>query len=576
MIASCLSRGMRGASVRARKVGIVAVMTCALPCARAFQIETGNPDVNLNWDNSVKYSTAFRVKSRSDTLTADINQDDGDRNFKTGLISNRFDLLSEFDLKYKTNLGLRVSGAAWYDSVYRSSNDNNSPGTANNLSVPHNEFNTRTRNLHGGDLELLDGFVFANENIAGLPATLRLGRHTLLYGESLFFGNNGIAGGQSAIDAIKLLSVPNSQFKEIIFPVNQVSGQLQIRENLAVGGYYQLEWRKTRLPSEGSYFSNADILEGSERFLLAPVNPSNGIGPALFRDDDLSPRASGQGGFQVRWRPSGHDVELGLYAIRYHEKLPQLYLIPSAAVVPGVGLVVLDPANFAPNIGKFGRYQLVYPENIKAFGASFSTEVGDANVAGEVSARRNTPLVSDPTIVGVTVPVGSRGDNDNYPLYAVGNSLHAQVSTIYVVPPTRLWKSANFLGEIAWNRRTSITKHPEALAANSSRDAWALRFTFEPTWYQVAPGLDLSAPTGLGYSAHGNSSVVPVFNPGGKEGGDASIGLKGVYLQVWNVGLNFTHYFGSEATAVNSRAQFSFKQSLADRDFVSLSVQRTF
>ena len=114
--------------------------------------------------------------------------------------------------------------------------------------------------------------------------------------------------------------------------------------------------------------SNADILDGSERFVLASVNPRSGIGPVLFRDDDLSPRASGQGSFQVRWRPSGHDVELGLYAIRYHEKLPQLYLIPSAAV-PGVGLVVFDPANFASSIGKFGRYQLVYPENIKAFGA---------------------------------------------------------------------------------------------------------------------------------------------------------------------------------------------------------------
>ena len=83
MIASCPSRGTRGASVHARKFAIVAVTVCALPSARAFQIETGNPDFNLNWDNSVKYSAAFRVTDRSATLTADINQDDGDRNFKT-------------------------------------------------------------------------------------------------------------------------------------------------------------------------------------------------------------------------------------------------------------------------------------------------------------------------------------------------------------------------------------------------------------------------------------------------------------------------------------------------------------
>lgn len=570
------SRSMRSALAFARKVVVAMATLFALPLAHAFQMETGNPDVSLSWDNTLKYSTAFRVKDRSVVLMADPNQDDGDRSFNTGLISNRLDLLSEFDLRYKNSLGLRLSGAGWYDSVYRRSNDNESAATANNLSVAHNEFNQRTRDLHGGEAELLDAFVFANESLGNVPTSLRIGRHSLLYGESLFFGNNGIAGGQSPIDAIKLLSVPNSQFKEIIRPVNQVSGQLQLKDNLAIGAYYQLEWRKTLIPSVGSYFSTADVLEGGERFLFGPVDPSTRIGPAAFRDADLSAKSSGQGGVQVRWRPQGHDVELGFYAIRYHDKTPQIYLFPSAAVVPGVGLVVLDPANFNPGIGKLGHYQLVYPESIKAYGASFSTQLGDLNVAGEVSVRRNTPLVSDPTIVGATVPIGSTGDNNNNPLYAVGNSAHAQLSTIYILPPARLWNSANFLGEIAWNRRTSTTKNPEALAANSSRDAWALRFIFEPAWYQVSPGLDLSAPIGLGYSTHGNSSVVLAFNPGGKEGGDLSVGLKGVYLQAWTLGLNYTHYFGSEGTGLNAQGQFSFKQSLADRDFVSFSVQRSF
>ena len=190
--------------------------------------------------------------------------------------------------------------------------------------------------------------------------------------------------------------------------------------------------------------------------------------------------------------------------------------------------------------------------------------------------RRNTPLVSDPSIVGVTVPAGSTGDNDKNPLYAVGNSAHAQVSAIYVAPPTALWGSASFLGELAWNRRTSITKNPNALAANSSRDAWAMRFIFEPTWFQAASGLDLSAPIGLGYSAHGNSSVVGLFNAGGKEGGDLSVGIKGLYRQNWRFSLNFTHYFGPEGPVLNSLGQYTFKQSLADRDFVSLSVQTAF
>jgi len=542
-----------GLSVRGAGIALTTVALLNAPAARGALLSEPGSDLKLQLDTTVQYSQAFRLKNRLQTLIADPNQDDGDRNFNRGLISNRLDALSEFDLRYKDTAGLRVSGAGWYDSVYHGTNDNNSPTTANNVSVPYNEFNKHTRLLHGGDAEILDALVFANERIGSMPATIRLGRHSLLYGESLFFGNNGIAGGQSPIDAIKLLSVPNSQFKEIIRPVEQASAQLQVLTNLAIGGYYQFQWHPTRIPSEGSYFSTADVLEGGERFLFGPVNPVTRLGPAANRDRDLRPENSGQGGVQARWRPEGHDLELGLYAIRYHDKTPQAYLFPLE-----------------------GRYQLVYPEGIRAYGTSFSTQIGDANVAGEASVRRNTPLVSDVSIIGVNLPAGTTGDNNGKPLYAVGNSAHAQLSSIYLAPPTALWATASFLGEVAWNRRTSITRNPNALAANSSRDAWAMRFIFESTWYQVAPALDLSAPIGLGYSSHGNSSVVGLFNPGGRSGGDLSVGVKAVYKQNWHFGVNYTHYFGSAGTVLNSLGQYTFKQSLADRDFVSLSAQTSF
>ena len=90
----------------------------AVADVKAVEISTDNTDLSIRWDNTFKYSAGFRVKNRSDTLVADPNQDDGDRNFKWGLVSNRLDLLSEFDLTYKNNLGFRASGAGWYDTVY--------------------------------------------------------------------------------------------------------------------------------------------------------------------------------------------------------------------------------------------------------------------------------------------------------------------------------------------------------------------------------------------------------------------------------------------------------------------------
>jgi hypothetical protein len=542
--------------ILARLLMVALVPGLPVSVSYAAEISLGNTDVTLRWDNTVKYSAAFRAKDRSPALVADPNQDDGDRNFKKGLISNRVDLLSEFDLTYKENAGLRVSAAGWYDGQYRKSNDNDSAATANNFSVASNEFNQRTRELHGGKAEVLDAFVFAKGNLGEIPSNIRVGKHTILYGESLFFGSNGIANGQAPLDIIKLLSVPNSQFKEIVRPVNQVSGQLQLSENLALGAYYQFAWNKTLIPSVGSYFSNADVLEGSERFLLPPsVVPVPGA--ALYRAADLRPRDSGQGGMQLRWRPKGSDLEFGLYAIQYHDKTPQVYLYPGVSVDPG--------------ILKFGEYRLVYPnQNIRSYGISVSTQLGDVNVSGEASVRRDTPLVSEPQFVAPTA------DNEANAAYALGNSAHAQVSAIYIVPPGQMWNSAVFVGELAWNRRTSVTSNANALAANSSRDAWAMRFIFTPTWYQVSGLLDLSVPVGLGYSSKGNSSVVSQFNPGGKKGGDISVGLQGIYQQTWKFGINYAHFFGSEGTALNQLGQFSFKQTFADRDFVSLSVQRTF
>ncbi|GAB3628351.1 hypothetical protein PTE30175_01815 [Pandoraea terrae] len=542
--------------IRTRRAISMAVLALgAAGQAYAFDIDTGNPDIKLRWDNTFKYSAAQRVSGRDDNLVNDnaaaninnINLDDGDRNFKRGLISNRLDVLSELDFSYQQRFGARVSGAAWYDTVYNRSNSNDAPGRANQTSVPFNEFTAATRDLHGRKVEVLDAFVYAN----GDRGNVRLGRHSLIYGETLFFGANGIAYGQSPVDYVKLLSVPNSQFKEIILPVNQISGQFQLLDNVTVGGYYQFEFRKSRIPAVGSYFSSADVFDdGGERFLLAP-----GFGAP--RVGDLTARNSGQGGAQVRWRPTGSDVEFGFYAMQYHDKLFQTYLRPLGAFVPGF------PFN----------YQLVYPENVRSFGASFSTEVAGFNLAGEASIRRNTPLVSDPQIDAS--PNGSGGINGQA-LYAVGNSAHANLSAIFVFNRSPLWNSATLTAEAGWNRRTSITKNPGALAANASRDAWGVRFVLEPQWFQVFPGFDLSAPIGVGFNPHGNSSVVQQFNGGARKGGDLSIGLKGVYQQVWKVGLNYTHFYGSGGPALGADGRLTFNQSLRDRDFVSLSLQRTF
>ena len=517
----------------------------------AFQFDTDS-DVKLRWDNTLKYSAVWRLHDPSSKiLNGDAGPpptgpqlDDGDRNFNKGLVSNRVDLLSEFDGSYKQT-GFRVSGAAWYDWIYNKSNDNTSAATVNSTSVPAGEFTKLTKQMMGNHGEILDAFVyFKNDPESETPFTVRAGKHTVLYGESLFFGANGIAKAQAPVDLIKLLSVPGSQFKEIIRPVGQISTQVQFAPTVSVGAYYQYKWDSDRLPPSGSFLSDADFVGAGAESVLG-----------FNHSKDLNAKNSGQGGLAVRFKPEEGGIEYGLYAARYHEKSPSIYI---------------DPIS--------GNYKLVYPENINTFGGSFSTVIGPSNVAGEVSMRTNAPLVSDPQI-----DLGFNGDNDSNPLYAVGRTAHAQVSTITLFGKGLFWDGGVFLNELAWNRTLSITKNPNALDQNTTRDAWAFRMILIPSYFQVLPGIDLDVPIGLGYNPSGRSSAVFKFNGGTEHAGDFSIGVTANYHNSVKAGLNFVHFFGKEApflqtnhSSVPGPYSLSFAQSLRDRDFVSLQVQTTF
>ncbi len=506
--------------------------------AGAFQLVKGD-DLQILWDTSVKYSAAARVQGRSSALVANPNTDDGDRNFGRGLISSRLDLLSEFDVRYR-NVGARVSGAGWYDLVYDLRNDNDSPATANSFSVPHDQFTEATRRLHGRDGDLLDAFAFANGHIGPMAASLRAGRHTLLWGESLLLATNGISYAQAPLDFIKALSVPGTQAKELFMPVGQVSGQLRPTQSWSLAAYYQFEWRRTRLPAAGSFFSGADFLDnGGERFFTGPP------GQALFRGRDLTARSQGQWGVSARYHAERLNTEFGLYWIWFHEKLPQLYLLPGAGA---------DPAR-----GQVGEYVLVYPEDVKLMGASFATTVGGVALAGEAHVRFHTPLAS----TAPAVLPGEPGDNSDHPRYAVGNTVHAQVSAVYVLPTFPLWGSATVLAEVGWQRRLAVTHNPGALDPTRDLHAFASAMVFTPTWFQVASNLDVNLPISFSYSPKGKAPLA-AFDAV-HDGGTLSMSATAVYRKVWNAGVQFTYFFGNE--------QF---QTLKDRAFTSFSVQRTF
>jgi hypothetical protein len=107
-----------------------------------------------------------------------------------------------------------------------------------------------------------------------------------------------------------------------------------------------------------------------------------------------------------------------------------------------------------------------------------------------------------------------------------------------------------------------VTRSPNLLATGRNSFAAAFRAVFEPHYYQVLPQVDLSVPIGLGYDLIGRSSVDSSTNDGA---GDLELGVSATYRTVWEGSLNFTHYFGP-----------ADRQPFGDRDFISISIQRTF
>lgn len=531
----CVRKGSV-ASSGARSNLRAVVGACALAClsataVSAAEIDTGS-DLKLRWDNMLKYSIGARLSDPNALNLGSANGDDGARNFsKNDLITNRAEFLSELDARYH-NFGFQLSAAGWYDAVYTGSTSNTSAATFNPYSVPVGEYPDDVKKIAGRRIELRNAFALGQFDLGGAPVAVRLGRHVLLWGESLFFSDNGVAAGMAPVDAYSALGVPSLQAKEVFMPVNQLSASA-VLGNVTVEGYYQLEWRKTRIPPAGTYFSPVDLLDaGGERL--------NAGGVYFHRGADQKPNKP-QFGLALRWRPDESPVDFGFYALQYNDKTPQIYLTPG--VDPNT-FQVFNPAVVNLAVGQIGEYQLSYKEGIRMYGMSATTSIGSTNLGAEVSYRNGVPLVS----AGLpSVLPGQRIDNSN-PMYAVGDSVHYQLSAIYAGKAGWFWDNMSIAGEIGGHQLARITANEAMYDNTRDRHAFGMRGTLSFDYYQVAPGLDLTVPITVGYNPMGRSPITTAFNTyGSHRGADVTLGLTGVYGLKYRGGISVTRFYGKEA-----------------------------
>ena len=531
--------------------------------ALAFEIETGNPDLQLRWDNTLRYNLAQRVESRDDKIGRNAISDEGTYSFDQGdIVSNRLDLLSELDFVHGGNKGFRISAAAWYDAAYDGHGRSN-PTLAAIPSYRNNEYSNYTERFYRGvSGEIMDAFAFLNFDAGNVPVGLKAGRHTVFWGESLFLSGalHGVSYAQMPLDLQKGFATPGVEAKELFRPLNQLSGQVQVTDTLSIAAQYFLEWEAYRFPEGGTYLGPVDFaFNGPDRQFV----PGLGF---VSRESEVEPHNSGEYGLSARWSPEFLDGTIGVYYRRFSDKLPQALI---TRAVPGSS-----------------EYRLIYPDKIDLFGISLAKNIGGVSVGAELSYRHDTPL--NARILGVSPGVPDRGETAG----PRGNTYHAVLNALGLIADTPLFDAASWAGELTWSKWSSVTSgerlfyaegQPGCVAAGRPGDKWdgcttdsfvGLGLAFTPTWYQVMPGVDLSAPLTYARGLRGNAATVFGGNQGN---GNYSVGVSADIQQKYRVDLKYIDYFGEFRDNGNVlTTQNGFTTLLQDRGFVSLTFKTTF
>jgi hypothetical protein len=523
------------------QLGGAALALAALP-AYAFNIQTGNPDLAVRWDNTLKYNLGWRAEGRDSNLvnspgydSSTLYRDKGD------VVTNRLDILSEMDFIYKDAHGFRVSAAGWNDFAYDDDvKYNDALGVA--PTYPNRKFSSNVKRYYDRSGELLDAFAFTRLDVGSMPLNLRLGRHNVYWGEALFTFGDSIAYGQGPLDLRKGTSTPGVEAKELFLPQSQLSASLQVNDNITVAGNYYLEWDPHRLPDGGTYLGSSNVsLLGDQN-----VGGLSYVGN-VHKGPDRTPKNTGSWGLNTKIQSELLGGNVGLYVRNFDDRLPT---------------ILLSSAGYAYN---------AYAEDVRLYGISYNRLIGAVSIGAEVSRRENTLL----NTVGFS------------PELARGDTWHALINMLAYVGKTPLFDSAPLTAELTYSRLGSVKSSTKAYfnhedyactlgtkAGCATDDAWGMNLSFVPTWYQVFPGVDMTLPINFGIGLKGNSPAAL----GAAEGsGSWSVGVEADIYAKYKVGLAYNDYFGEYTkNATGQIIGANGNALLNDRAWVSLTLKTSF
>ena len=422
---------------------------------QAVEFSFADDEVTGSIDTTVSYGQLWRVQGQ-DKTNNDINANDGNRNFDTGLLSEVFKVSTDVEATYQ-NYGAFVRGTAFYDTQIMDKRndyyDANTPAQPSQSYPNDNRFTYETRHSAGRNAEILDAYVYGNWDIAEKPVTARLGKQVFNWGEGLFY--RGGVNTTNPVDAAKF-RLPGSELKEVLIPIEAFNVSVGLTDNLSMDTFYQFNFKETAVDPVGTFFSETDLFAdgGSTAYisnakLATPISLYNGVAAGGFGagvltaaknsglyggaggrnfaqgsllrvaeiGSDSNAKDDGQFGTSFKYIAENlNSTEFGAYFVNYHAKEPTIGAdlngykgVDVAALTGAVCATGTVPGNCgsAPSIAGAGQLaggmatvdilgntvaRREYAEDVRMLGLSFNTTVNETSVFGELAYRPNNPI----------------------------------------------------------------------------------------------------------------------------------------------------------------------------------------
>ncbi|BFN29706.1 hypothetical protein PSCT_00945 [Pseudomonas sp. SCT] len=595
--------------------------------APAYAVNFNIGEIEGQFDSAMSIGASWSMADRDMDLVGLANGgtgytqtgDDGRLNFKKGeTFSKIFKGVHDLELRYRDS-GAFIRGKYWYDFELKDEN---------RLFKDISDSNRKEAAQSSG-AQILDAFLYHNYAIGDLPGTVRLGKQVVSWGESTFIGNS--INSINPLDAAAFRR-PGAEIKEGLIPVNMLYVSQSLTDRLSMEAFYQLEWDQTIIDNCGTFFASNDVaadgcddnytvLSAAQRDAIigagVTIDQLNALigadyyaglddlgiivgpeGVTVPRGGDRDARDSGQYGFAFRWL--GDVAEYGLYFMNYHSRTPTVgYQNASAAEIQALlGLLgTPSPGGPLPSGAAFsglasaallsnGEYYLEYPEDIRLYGASFSTTLPTGTAwSGEISYRPNLPVALNSTYTTGLLATGIGGSIATGDFAgAIGQAgiehrgynrkevTQLQTTFTHFFDQVLGAQRVTVVGEIGYAHVGGLESKSELRYGRDSiygldtpeygndgfvtANSWGYRLRAIADYDNVFAGINFKPNLSFSHDVDGYGPN-GLFNEGSKA---VSIGLDAEYQNMYTASLSYTDFFGGDYN------------TLVDRDFLAFSV----